>query len=82
MQTYLQPIRHGDDVVWAMIRAAARSVANLCIFPLQDVLHLASEARMNTPVGRSGKLDVAVRAQCGASGLRDADGGADGDDGP
>jgi 4-alpha-glucanotransferase len=48
-QTYLQPIRHDDDIVWAMMRAAARSVAALCIFPMQDVLHLDSSARMNTP---------------------------------
>lgn len=49
VQTYLQSFTHEAQIVWAMIRAAARSVANLCIFPLQDVLHLGSEARMNTP---------------------------------
>ncbi len=38
-----------DDVVWSMIRAAATSVADICLFPLQDVLDLGSEARMNTP---------------------------------
>jgi 4-alpha-glucanotransferase len=54
VQTYLQPIKHDHDVVWAMIRAAACSVANLCIFPLQDILHLGSEARMNTPAAGSG----------------------------
>jgi len=54
LRTYLQRIDHADDVVWAMIRAAARSVANLCIFPLQDVLHLGSDARMNTPSKASG----------------------------
>ena len=54
VQTYLQPIDHDGDVVWAMIRAAARSVANLCIFPLQDILHLGSEARMNTPAESAG----------------------------
>lgn len=48
-RTYLEPIEHDDQIVWAMIRAASRSVANLCIFPLQDVLHLGTEARMNTP---------------------------------
>jgi len=53
-QTYLQPIEHEGDIVWAMIRAAACSVANLCIFPLQDILHLGSEARMNTPANRLG----------------------------
>jgi len=49
VQTYLQNIEHDGDIVWAMIKAAARSVANVCIFPLQDVLHLGSEARMNKP---------------------------------
>ena len=54
VQSYLQTIAHDDDIVWAMIRAAARSVANLCIFPLQDVLHLGSDARMNTPAATYG----------------------------
>ncbi len=54
VQTYLQAIEHEGDIVWAMIRAAARSVANLCIFPMQDVLHLGSEARMNTPAAGAG----------------------------
>ncbi len=45
---------HDSDVVWAMIRAAAASVANLCIFPLQDVLQLGGEARMNTPSAGEG----------------------------
>jgi len=44
---YLHP---GDDgIVWAMMRSAATSVARLCLFPMQDVLQLNSEARMNTP---------------------------------
>jgi 4-alpha-glucanotransferase len=51
LQTYLHPIEHDGDVVWAMIKAAASSVSETCIFPLQDVLHLGSEARMNTPAG-------------------------------
>ena len=54
VQVYLQGIEHDGDIVWAMIKAAARSVANLCIFPLQDVLHLGSEARMNTPAAGAG----------------------------
>jgi 4-alpha-glucanotransferase len=42
----------GDQpVVWPLIRAAAESVADTCIFPLQDILSLGSEARMNTPAG-------------------------------
>jgi 4-alpha-glucanotransferase len=49
LQTYLGPVRTDRDVVWAMMRAAACSVASLCVFPLQDVLCLGSEARMNNP---------------------------------
>lgn len=54
VQTYLQKIEHEGEIVWAMMRAAARSVANLCVFPMQDVLHLGSEARMNTPSAGEG----------------------------
>jgi len=38
-----------DGVHWTLIRAAAGSVADLCVFPLQDVLGLDSDCRMNTP---------------------------------
>lgn len=37
------------DVPWAFIRAAETSVADLCVIPMQDVLSLGSEARMNVP---------------------------------
>ncbi len=40
----------GDDgISWAFIRAAMCSPASLSVIPLQDVLGLGSEARMNTP---------------------------------
>jgi 4-alpha-glucanotransferase len=54
VQSYLGTMEHDGEIVWAMIRAAAGSVANLCIVPLQDVLHLGSEARMNTPAKGAG----------------------------
>jgi 4-alpha-glucanotransferase len=38
-----------EDIHWQMIRLAMGSVARLCVFPLQDVLGLGSEARMNRP---------------------------------
>jgi len=44
---YVQP--KGDGVVWPLIRAAATSVADICLFPLQDILNLGPEARMNVP---------------------------------
>lgn len=47
VQTYLHP--REDDVVWSMIRAASASVADICLFPVQDILGLGPEARMNTP---------------------------------
>jgi 4-alpha-glucanotransferase len=39
----------GDGIHWSFIRAAYGSPASLSITPLQDVLGLGSEARMNTP---------------------------------
>jgi 4-alpha-glucanotransferase len=38
-----------DGMHWAFIRAAFSSVARLAIVPLQDVLGLGNDARMNTP---------------------------------
>jgi 4-alpha-glucanotransferase len=37
------------ELHWAMIRAASASVATLAIYPMQDVLGLAGEHRMNRP---------------------------------
>jgi 4-alpha-glucanotransferase len=34
---------------WPLIRATAGSVAEIAIYPVQDLLELGSEARMNTP---------------------------------
>jgi 4-alpha-glucanotransferase len=39
----------GREIHWAFIRAALASVADTAIVPLQDVLGLGSEARMNLP---------------------------------
>jgi 4-alpha-glucanotransferase len=43
-----------DGPVWALIRAASASVADMCLFPLQDILGLGSEARMNVPSAAEG----------------------------
>ena len=40
---------NADDVHWAMIRACANSVANMAVYPMQDVLGLDSAHRMNVP---------------------------------
>ena len=54
LTTYLQPIEHDEEVVWALIRSVAGSVANLCIIPMQDILTLGSDARMNIPAAGNG----------------------------
>ena len=38
-----------DGIHWGLIRLAQNSVASLSVVPLQDVLGLGSEARMNMP---------------------------------
>ena len=47
-ETYLGVDGHGP-IEWALIRAAYTSVAQTAIVPVQDVLGLGSEARMNRP---------------------------------
>ena len=44
----------GTEMNWAFIRAILASVADTAIVPLQDVLGLGSEARMNIPATMSG----------------------------
>lgn len=38
-----------DDIVYELIKAVYNSKANLCIVPMQDLICLGSEARINTP---------------------------------
>lgn len=40
---------YGDDIVGELIRTAYASVADTIIIPMQDILKLGSEARMNFP---------------------------------
>jgi len=44
----------GSEIHWDFIRAALASVADTAIVPLQDVLGLGNEARMNLPNSTSG----------------------------
>jgi 4-alpha-glucanotransferase len=43
-----------DGINWAFIRAAQTSVASFSVVPVQDVLGLGSEARLNTPSVKTG----------------------------
>jgi len=44
----------GSAINWVMIRTLMASVANTVLFPLQDVLGVGSEGRMNLPGSSSG----------------------------
>jgi len=46
-QTYLN--YYSDDILTELIRVAYASVANIVIIPMQDILKLGSDARMNFP---------------------------------
>ncbi len=45
---------NGDEIHWDMIRAVWASVAHTAIAPLQDLLGIGTEGRMNLPASESG----------------------------
>ena len=49
--------RDGSDIAWDFIRLALSSVADIAIVPMQDILDLGTEARMNRPGVASGQWD-------------------------
>ena len=51
----------------ALIRALMMSVPDMVVFPMQDVLGLGSEARMNYTVGRERELAMADDAWVGGA---------------
>jgi 4-alpha-glucanotransferase len=53
----------GREINWDFIRALLSSVANTAIMPLQDVLGLGTEARMNLPATTSGNWEWRFRAE-------------------
>ena len=53
VRRYLPEI-NPKHVAWPVIRETWRSAARLAVAPLQDVLGLGSDARMNTPGTPSG----------------------------
>ena len=44
----------GEQIHWDFIATALASVADLALFPLQDLLGLGADARMNTPGSAEG----------------------------
>lgn len=51
----------GQAIQWDMMRALSGSVANIVIFPMQDVLGLGSEHRMNYPGQPTGNWEWRFR---------------------
>ncbi len=52
-----------EGIHWSLIRLALSSVANLAIFPLQDILGLGSEAKMNSPSTANGNWEWRYRQE-------------------
>jgi 4-alpha-glucanotransferase len=46
--------RDGSDIAWDLIRTALASIADRAMAPLQDVMRLDDDARMNTPGSPTG----------------------------
>lgn len=52
----------GHEINWDFIRALFASVADIALVPLQDVIGLGTEARMNLPASTAGNWDWRHRA--------------------
>ncbi len=54
LAAYLGKEPAAEEVSWMLIRLAMMSVGNTVIIPIQDLLNLGSESRMNSPGTRDG----------------------------
>lgn len=66
-RTYLAT--EGRRMNWVLIRTLMMSVADTVLYPMQDVLGLGSEARMNTPATARGNWRWRCRAKALTPGL-------------
>ncbi len=55
--------RDGSDIAWDLIRLAWSSVANYAVTPLQDLLSLGSDSRMNMPGRPEGNWSWRFRSE-------------------
>jgi 4-alpha-glucanotransferase len=58
---YLGRKTSAQEIPWELIRLAMMSVANLAIIPMQDILGLGDEARMNLPATGEGNWEWQLR---------------------
>jgi len=61
----------GHEINWDLIRLALSSVARTAIIPLQDVLGLGGEARMNVPARESGNWAWRFQAESLTDAIRE-----------
>src|SRR5688572_8361309 len=54
----------GKEIHWDLIRAVWSSVADTAIAPMQDLLGLGNEARMNLPASTSGNWNWRYKDDC------------------
>jgi len=52
----------GDEINWDMIRAAMASVGDRAIIPMQDLLGLGNQARMNLPASEHGNWNWRMKS--------------------
>jgi len=63
LRKYLNRDLPSQDAPWALLRLAYMSVARMAMAPMQDLLGLGYEARMNTPSTAQGNWTWRVEAQ-------------------
>lgn len=68
--SYLGPVSE-EGIHWQLIRVALSSVANQALIPMQDLLGLGSDARMNTPGLAEGNWGWRYRGEVLTWDLRD-----------
>ena len=68
VEAYVGPVN--ERPVWPLIRATAASVAQMAVIPLQDLLEMGSEARMNTPAIAAGNWSWRAPEGCLTAELR------------
>jgi 4-alpha-glucanotransferase len=62
-EAYVGPLV-GSNPVWPLIRAVETSLAQIAVIPVQDLLELGSEARMNTPAVSAGNWSWRAPENC------------------
>ncbi|MGI8669602.1 MAG: 4-alpha-glucanotransferase, partial [Aridibacter sp.] len=55
---------NGEEINWDFIRAVWESVADTAIAPMQDILGLGNDARMNLPASHSGNWNWRCGKDC------------------